>query len=62
MERAIERDVPIHGDEIMKKYSSKYLPAQRTYLAEYPADRNADVIIDSNDWENPVVIKWHEAR
>lgn len=62
MERAIKRDVPIHGDEIMKKYQFKYLPAQRTYLEEYPADRNADVIIDSNNWENPIVVKWHEAR
>lgn len=62
IDRATKRDVPIHGDEIMKKYRSKYLPAQRTYLEEYPADRNADVIINCNNWEDPIVVKWHEAR
>lgn len=58
MDRARSRDVPIHGEEIMRKYQSKYLPAQRAYLDEYPSERNADVIIDNNDWENPIVIKW----
>lgn len=62
MERAIKRDVPIHGDEIMKKYHSKYLPAQRAYLEEYPEEINADVIINNNDWENPTVIKWPETE
>lgn len=36
------------------------LPAQRKYLDEYPAERNADVIVDNKDWDNPIVIKWHE--
>lgn len=61
IDRARNRDVPIHGELILKKYESKYLPAQRMYLEEYPAERNADVIIDNNDFENPIVIKWHEA-
>lgn len=61
IDRARNRDVPIHGEEILEKYESKYLPAQRKYLEEYPAERNADVIIDNNDFENPIVIKWHEA-
>jgi uridine kinase len=61
LERAQQRDVPAHGAEIMQRYETKYLPAQRAYLEEYPSERNADVIIDNNDWENPIVIKWHEA-
>lgn len=60
VQRAAARDVPLHGEEIMAKYESKYLPAQRAYLAEYPAEINADVIIDNNDWENPKVIKWSQ--
>lgn len=60
IDRASSRDVPIHGEEILKKYHSKYLPAQRAYLEEFPAEDNADVIIDNNDWENPTVIKWKE--
>lgn len=62
LDRARKRDIPIHGEEILGKYESKYLPAQKKYLEEYPAEINADVIIDNNDWENPVVIKWHEAN
>lgn len=61
IDRASTRDIPVHGEAIMDRYRSKYLPAQRKYLEEYPAERNADVIIDNNDWENPIVIKWHEA-
>lgn len=61
IERVKRRDVPIYGAEILAKYESKYLPAQRNYLEEYPAEINADVIIDNNDVENPVVLKWHEA-
>lgn len=58
IERARKRDVPAHSKEIIRKYWTKYLPAQRTYLEEYPPERNADVIIDNNDWENPIVLKW----
>lgn len=57
-ERALTRDVAIHGDEILERYQTKYLPAQRAYLEEYPPEINADVIIDNNDWMNPVAIKW----
>jgi len=56
--RAQRRDAPIHGDAILEKYQTKYLPAQRAYLEEYPAEINADVIIDNNDWDDPNVIKW----
>lgn len=58
IDRAHKRDIPLHGEEIMRKYQSKYLPAQRAYLEEYPPEQNADVIIDNNDWTNPSVVKW----
>lgn len=58
LDRASDRDVPIHGEEIMGKYRSKYLPAQRAYLEDSPAEIYADVIIDNNDWRNPVAVKW----
>lgn len=62
LERANSRDVPVHGSEIMVKYQTKYLPAQRRYLEDFPPETNADVIIDNNDWSNPIVMKWHEAN
>lgn len=58
IDRARKRDIPLHGEEIMQKYQSKYLPAQRVYLEKYPPEQNADVIIDNNDWANPKVVKW----
>lgn len=61
LERANSRDVPVHGLGIITKYETKYLPAQRKYLEDFPPETNADVIIDNNDWSNPIVIKWHEA-
>lgn len=58
IDRASSRDVLIHGEEFMRKYHSKYLPAQRAYLEEFPAEINADIIVDNNDWKNPKLIKW----
>jgi len=53
--RARVRDVPIYGDEVLKKYDEKYLPAQEKYLEEFPPSRIADMIIDNSDWEYPRV-------
>lgn len=54
-------DIAHFLDLIIYLQVDEVLPAERKYLEEYPAERNADVIIDNNDWENPIVIKWHEA-
>ena len=53
--RAKERDVPIYGEGVLIKYDSKYLPAQRRYLNEFPPERTADLIIDNLDWEHPKI-------
>jgi uridine kinase len=53
--RALVRDVPTYGVEIMKRYEEKYWPAQRRYLAEYPPPETADLIIDNTNWECPRV-------
>jgi uridine kinase len=52
--RAITRDVPTYGEEILSRYDFKYLPAQRRYLEEYPPLQLADMIIDNCNWEYPV--------
>ncbi len=49
LERARERD-PEH---VYVNYETKYRPAQRKYLTEYPPDRYADIIIDNTDPEKP---------
>lgn len=58
IDRALARDSSALAEEILSRYQTKYLPAQRTYLAEYPSERNADIILDNNDWNNPLIIKW----
>lgn len=57
IDRALTRDASVLGANILERYQSKYLPAQRKYLAEYPSERNADIILDNNDVNNPLIIK-----
>lgn len=58
IDRALARDLSALSEDILRRYQTKYLPAQRTYLAEYPSELNADIILDNNDWNNPLIIKW----
>jgi phosphoglycolate phosphatase len=53
--RAALRDVPVFGEEILRGYDEKYLPVQTGYLDEYPPIDVADMIIDNNNWEYPVI-------
>lgn len=53
--RAIARDVPLYGEEVMKKYDEKYLPAQIKYIKEFPPSEIADMIIENTNWEKPVI-------
>jgi uridine kinase len=39
----------------LQKYDTKYLPAQRKYLREYPPRKVSDMVIDNRDWERPVI-------
>jgi uridine kinase len=55
IKRARVRDVPTQGDEILDRYRTKYLAAQRAYLAEHPPEAFADVIVDNTDWSAPVL-------
>ena len=54
-------DIAHFLDLIIYLHVDDVLSAQSKYLEEYPAERNADVIIDNSDSKNPIVIKWHEA-
>jgi uridine kinase len=58
LERGRARDMPSQGEDVMRKYHTKYLPAQRTYLAAHPPESHADVIIDNSSWQRPTVSKW----
>jgi uridine kinase len=54
--RAEIRDVPIYGAGMLQRYEEKYWPAQRKYLAQYPPLEIADLVIDNNKWEYPIII------
>lgn len=58
IDRALVRDTSALSEDTLRRYQTKYLPAQRTYLAKYPSERNADIILDNNDWNNPLILKW----
>lgn len=62
IQRARLRDLPTQGEEVMRKYHSKYLPAQREYIQNVRPDRFSDVVIDNSNWENPKVLVWPDEQ
>jgi len=50
--RAKDRDPEAN----IRKYESKYLPAQGKYLAEFPPVKTTDIVINNTDYEQPRVI------
>ncbi len=56
LERARKRDVPIYGEGFLDKYKNKYIPIQKWYLESYKPKEYSDLVIDNNDYNNPVVI------
>ncbi len=50
-ERARVRD----PEEVFARYETRYLPAQRKYLAQYPPSKIADMIVDNTNWEHPQI-------
>jgi len=53
LRRARLRDVPLHGESILKRYREKYIPAQRRYLAFWPPGQTADLIVDNQHPQQP---------
>ncbi|HUT67969.1 MAG TPA: HAD hydrolase-like protein [Dehalococcoidales bacterium] len=47
--RAAARD----PEDVFNKYDTKYLPAQKIYLKEYPPAKTSDIVIDNANWEYP---------
>lgn len=57
--RAKVRDLGIFGSEadVEDRYRSKYIPGQQIYLMEAKPHRQANIVIDNNDFNNPRVIR-----
>lgn len=59
LQRAKKRDVDLFGsiDAVMSKYLNRYIPGQKLYQALCNPKERADIVIDNNDYENPVLVK-----
>ena len=55
--RAIERDVPRFGFGVLKKYLTRYIPAQMRYLEVVRPFDIADIVIDNTNWHNPYIVE-----
>ncbi|MFC2070668.1 HAD hydrolase-like protein [Chloroflexota bacterium] len=52
-----KRRASIRDNEVvLSVYDSKYLPAQRKYLDEFPPSETADIVIDNSNWKYPRII------
>lgn len=56
LRRARLRDVPRFGEAIYEKFLSRYIPVQLRYVQECKPEKQADLVIDNNDWERPVIV------
>jgi phosphoglycolate phosphatase-like HAD superfamily hydrolase/uridine kinase len=56
LKRARRRDVPRFGEDFLRKYHSKYIPAQRRYIEEYHPKENADLVVDNTLFLRPKIL------
>ena len=56
--RAERRDAVLFGsiEEIRRRYEQRYIPGQKLYFDEYRPKERANVVIDNNDPQNPVML------
>lgn len=56
LERAKQRDVPKYGESFLQKYIDKYIPIQKKYIEECKPQEISDILINNNDYQNPVIV------
>ena len=59
IKRALERDLTYFKDQslLLEKYNKRYIPGQQIYLEKDDPLKKADIIIDNNDYDHPIIIK-----
>jgi len=57
LDRAFKRDIQYYKsfELIMQKYQQRNLPAHQIYLERCRPNLRADILIDNNNWQNPVL-------
>jgi uridine kinase len=44
-------------EDMIDRYNARYMPGQKLYLYEAKPKQKSDIIIDNNDFENPIISK-----
>ena len=59
MQRAIVRDDELFGgpEKTIKLYKKRYIPGQEMYLSINKPLEVSDIVLNNNDYENPIVTK-----
>lgn len=55
--RAVLRDGYLFKDKIEERYNQKYIPIQEWYKDKYRPSQISDIIIDNEDYNNPIIKK-----
>jgi uridine kinase len=56
--RAVERDRQLGSPkDVLRRYQTRYVPGQRLYLSEARPQDRADVVVDNNDYDKPVILR-----
>jgi uridine kinase len=55
--RAQQRDLPLFGNvsDVTQRYQQRYIPGQKLYLEACCPRQRADLVIENNDPEHPVM-------
>jgi uridine kinase len=59
LKRAVIRDKDYFGseEEVYKRYNKRYIPGEQLYLTKCKPKERANIVIDNNDWDNPILMK-----
>jgi len=57
LNRAVIRDYHIFGEETKSRYETKYIPIQKLYIKKWNPKGQSQIIIDNNDYNNPIFIQ-----
>jgi len=58
LKRALDRDLELFGSEkeVIEKYTKRYIPGEKLYLKKCNPIEKANIVIDNNDYNNPIVL------
>lgn len=59
LKRGLRRDIHHFKDQqqLVERYNKRYLPGQSLYLSEAKPKANADLVIDHQDFRNPIIVE-----